>query len=153
MQALQLSDIEAKQGDQVQLSGLTQELRLMRRSSKVTTASYALRAAVPSVPRFRPVHEEVSPSHPVALNNLIICICCVLHVDVLLCFRYTLDLLVCYLRMAVFNQSEMHCKYRRSKLLQASHDVTIFHMIHFSVFHMLDVQDQIATWMFSTSSQ
>lgn len=50
-----------KQGDKVQLAGLTQELRLMKRSSTVTTASHAIRASVPSVPRFRPVHEEVRP--------------------------------------------------------------------------------------------
>lgn len=56
---MQLSDSAVKQGDEVQLSGLTQELRLMKRSSKVTAASHAIRAAVPSVPRFRPVHEEV----------------------------------------------------------------------------------------------
>ena len=60
MQALQLSDEEVQQGEEVQLSGLTQELRLMRRSSRVTSASHPLRAAVPSVPRFRPVHEEVT---------------------------------------------------------------------------------------------
>lgn len=59
VQAMQLSDSAVKQGDEVQLSGLTQELRLMKRSSKVTAASHAIRAAVPSVPRFRPVHEEV----------------------------------------------------------------------------------------------
>ena len=58
---MQLSDSAVKQGDEVQLSGLTQELRLMKRSSKVTAASHAIRAAVPSVPRFRPVHEEVRP--------------------------------------------------------------------------------------------
>lgn len=59
VQAIQLSDSAVKQADEVQLSGLTQELRLMKRSSKVTTASHAIRAAVPTVPRFRPVHEEV----------------------------------------------------------------------------------------------
>ena len=58
---MRLSDIAVKQGDEVQLAGLTQELRLMKRTSRVTAASHAIRAAVPSVPRFRPVHEEVSP--------------------------------------------------------------------------------------------
>ena len=58
---MHLSEVSVKQGDKVQLSGLTQELRLMKRISTVTTASYAIRASVPSVPRFRPVHEEVSP--------------------------------------------------------------------------------------------
>ncbi len=59
VQAIQVSEEEVKQGEQVQLCGLTQELRLMRRSSRVTSASHALKAGVPSVPRFRPVHEEV----------------------------------------------------------------------------------------------
>ena len=59
VRAVQLSDVEVKQGDEVQLCGLTQELRFMRRSSRVTTSSHALKAAVPTVPRFRPVHEEV----------------------------------------------------------------------------------------------
>lgn len=75
---MQLSDNAVKQGDEVQLSGLTQELRLMKRTSKVTAASHAIRAAVPSVPRFRPVHEEVRlplkgcPSCPPAVvSNLL----------------------------------------------------------------------------------
>ncbi|KAL3161157.1 hypothetical protein ABBQ38_009528 [Trebouxia sp. C0009 RCD-2024] len=59
VQAMQLSSAAVKQGDKVQLSGLTQELRLMKRTSTVTTASHAIRASVPTVPRFRPVHEEV----------------------------------------------------------------------------------------------
>ncbi|DBA81059.1 TPA: hypothetical protein ACH3X2_007259 [Trebouxia sp. C0005] len=59
VQAIQLSEAGVKKGEQVQLCGLTQELRLMRRSSRVTSASHALKAGVPSVPRFRPVHEEV----------------------------------------------------------------------------------------------
>ena len=59
MQAIQLSQHVVKQDDEVQLCGLTQELRLVRRTSKVTSASHALKAPVPSVPRFRPVHEEV----------------------------------------------------------------------------------------------
>lgn len=61
---MQLSSAAVKQGDKVQLSGLTQELRLMKRTSTVTTASHAIRASVPTVPRFRPVHEEVSPPPP-----------------------------------------------------------------------------------------
>ncbi len=59
VRAIQLSEAGVKKGEQVQLCGLTQELRLMRRSSRVTSASHALKAGVPSVPRFRPVHEEV----------------------------------------------------------------------------------------------
>ena len=60
VRAMQVSEAEVRTGEQVQLCGLTQELRLMRRSSRVTTASHALKAGVPNVPRFRPVHEEVS---------------------------------------------------------------------------------------------
>ena len=43
----------------MQLSGLTSELRLMRRTSHVTSAGHALKLPIPTVPRFRPVHEEV----------------------------------------------------------------------------------------------
>ena len=64
VRAIQLSEAGVKKGEQVQLCGLTQELRLMRRSSRVTSASHALKAGVPSVPRFRPVHEEVTPLLP-----------------------------------------------------------------------------------------
>ncbi len=67
MRAIQLSEAGVKKGEGVQLCGLTQELRLMRRSSRVTSASHALKAGVPSVPRFRPVHEEVTPLLPLRL--------------------------------------------------------------------------------------
>ena len=50
---------EVRRGEEVQLAGLSTELRLLRRTSRVTSASHALRMAIPTVPRFRPVHEEV----------------------------------------------------------------------------------------------
>ncbi|CAD7704528.1 unnamed protein product, partial [Ostreobium quekettii] len=48
-----------KRGDQVVLVGLTESLRVMKRSSIVTNATLALGIPCAEVPRFRAVHEEV----------------------------------------------------------------------------------------------
>ena len=59
MRAIEQCEKEVQRGQEVQLAGLNNELRFMHRSSRVTSASHALKMAIPTVPRFRPVHEEV----------------------------------------------------------------------------------------------
>ena len=63
MRAIEQCEKEVQRGQEVQLAGLNSELRFMHRSSRVTSASHALKMAIPTVPRFRPVHEEVVCCH------------------------------------------------------------------------------------------
>ena len=54
-----LAEPRLRRGDEVRLLGLTKDLRVMQRTSIVTTACSSLSIAPADIPRFRAVHEEV----------------------------------------------------------------------------------------------